>query len=575
MRVPRLADFREIWLVDFEFCSKPGNLVDPVCLVALEVRSGKLFKIWKDALRERGAPYSIGEDALFVAYFASAELSCHLMLGWELPVNIVDLYVEFRNSTNGARSNKGSGLLAALSHFRLGSIYTAQKDQMRELILTGGPWTDQEQSDILDYCYSDVDALMSLLQKMEPNLDVPRALVRGRYMKTVAIMEHNGIPIAADEYKILLAKWTEIQDALIKRIDKNYGVFEGRTFKSKSWKNFVESQNIPWPITNNGNLKLDDQTFRDMSRSYPIVAPIKELRSTLSLMKSSGLTVGSDSRNRCLISPFASKTGRNQPSTTKFIFGNPSWIRGLIKPEIGTGVAYIDWCQQEFGIAAALSKDGPMMEAYESGDPYLALGKQAGAIPQDATKESHPLEREKFKSCILAVQYGMGAKSLADRIGCSEIEAKELLALHKLTYRRFWEWSDKVVDHAQLNRRLWTVFNWTIHYPNEINVRSVRNFPMQANGAEMLRLACCFISEKGVRICAPIHDAILIEFDLDNELRDIQIAQEAMLEASKLVLSGFKLRTDVKVVRYPDRWTDDKGKNMWDLVWEICNGLKE
>ena len=34
---------------------------------------------------------------------------------------------------------------------------------------------------------------------------------------------------------------------------------------------------------------------------------------------------------------------------------------------------------------------------------------------------------------------------------------------------------------------------------------------MQANGAEMLRLACCFATERGVRVCAPVHDAILIE----------------------------------------------------------------
>ena len=34
---------------------------------------------------------------------------------------------------------------------------------------------------------------------------------------------------------------------------------------------------------------------------------------------------------------------------------------------------------------------------------------------------------------------------------------------------------------------------------------------MQANGAEMLRLACCFATEEGIAVCAPVHDAILIE----------------------------------------------------------------
>ena len=38
---------------------------------------------------------------------------------------------------------------------------------------------------------------------------------------------------------------------------------------------------------------------------------------------------------------------------------------------------------------------------------------------------------------------------------------------------------------------------------------------MQANGAEMLRIACCFGTERGVRISAPVHDAILIEAPID------------------------------------------------------------
>ena len=42
------------------------------------------------------------------------------------------------------------------------------------------------------------------------------------------------------------------------------------------------------------------------------------------------------------------------------------WLRNLIKPLAGHGLAYIDWIQQEFGIAAALSGDPAMLEAYQS-----------------------------------------------------------------------------------------------------------------------------------------------------------------------------------------------------------------
>ena len=182
------------------------------------------------------------------------------------------------------------------------------------------------------------------------------------------------------------------------------------------------------------------------------------------------------------------------PVMPSLYFGTAVWLRGLIKPNHGHGIAYIDWSQQEFGIAAALSGDPLMMEAYRSGDPYLAFAKQAGAVPIDATKKTHKAEREQFKACVLAVQYGMGAESLAQRIGQPVIRAKELLRLHQETYRIFWKWSDAAVDYAMLHNKLWTVFGWTVHTGSNSNPRFLRNFLMQGNGSEMLRLACCMVT---------------------------------------------------------------------------------
>ena len=98
------------------------------------------------------------------------------------------------------------------------------------------------------------------------------------------------------------------------------------------------------------------------------------------------LAVGPDGRNRCLLSAFRSRTGRNQPSNSKFIFGPATWLRSLIKPEPGMALAYVDFSSQEMGIAAALSGDAALLEAYRSGDVYLSFAKQAGLAPPDATK---------------------------------------------------------------------------------------------------------------------------------------------------------------------------------------------
>ena len=210
-----------------------------------------------------------------------------------------------------------------------------------------------------------------------------------------------------------------------------------------------------------------------------------------------------------------------------------------------------------------------MIAAYLTGDPYIAFGKQCGKLPHDATKASHPDTRQLLKQCVLGIQYGMEAKTLAFRIGQPEIVARELLHAYRDTYRKFWKWSDAAVDHAMLFGTLHTVFGWRVHVGEQFNPRSLQNFPMQANGAEMLRLACCLATERGIEICAPIHDAILICAPIDRIDDDVAKLREAMNEASRAVLDGFELRTDVRVVKYPDRFMDDRGAVMWQRVMQL------
>jgi DNA polymerase I len=270
-----------------------------------------------------------------------------------------------------------------------------------------------------------------------------------------------------------------------------------------------------------------------------------------------------------MLSAFRARTGRNQPSNSKFIFGPSVWLRGLIKPPPGYGLAYVDWSQQEFGIAAAISGDANMQAAYRSGDPYLAFAKQAGAVPQDATKATHGAQRELFKQCALAVQYGMEAEGLARRIGQPLIVARGLLLAHHEAYRTYWHSSDAAVDHAMLTGSLHTVYGFQVHVGEDPNPRSLRNFPMQANGAEMLRIACCLATERGIEVCAPVHDAVLICAPLDQLETAVARMREAMAEASRAVLGGFELRTDATPVRYPGRYADPRGEVMWRRVLSL------
>lgn len=565
-----MQGFREIVLVDSEFEVGHGERPVPVCVVARELGAGRVHRVFQD---EFGAtpPYATGPDVLFVAYYASAELGCYRTLGWPMPERILDLYCEFRDRTNGLPTPAGSGLLGALAYFGLDGLDATEKKEIQQAIGTGtwrGRYTPDE---ILNYCATDIAALERLLPAMLPAIDLPRALLRGRYMAAVSAMEWNGVPIDTYTLARLREGWSEIQDQLITAIDRDYHVYEGRSFRADRFADWLTRRHIPWPLLESGRLDLSDDTFRQMAKAYPAVSPLRELRSSLSDLRLNDLAVGRDARNRTMLSALRSRTGRNQPSNSKSIFGPSVWLRGLIKPAPDHGIGYVDWAQQEFAIAAYLSGDANMIAAYLSGDSYLAFGKQAGLIPVDGTKASHKSQRELCKACILGVQYGMAEHSLAARIGQPVIVARDLLRLHRETYATFWKWSDAALDTAMTTNTLHTSYGWHIHIGEDPNPRSLRNFCMQANGAEMMRIAACLGTERGIEVCAPVHDAFLICAPLDRLDQNIERMRQAMAEASSAVLGGFEIRTDVSVTKFPDRYEDDRGKLMWMRVLDLLD----
>jgi DNA polymerase I len=571
-----LLPFKNIIAADFEFefGGVEGNPPRPVCMVAKELRSGQEWRVWRG---EFGAapPFPTGPDSLFVAHYASAEFGCFRALNWPMPINVLDLFTEFRARTNGTDWLEGRGLLAALQYFNIDGIGALEKHGMRELILKGPPWTEQQRADILDYCASDVYALERLLPRMLPDIDLPGALQRGRYMRAAAAIEYAGVPIDVDTLKELRAHWDDIKEQLIADVDRDYGVFDGTTFKNTLFEEYLIRNCIPWPRLPSGRLALDRDTFKEMARAYPIISPLRELKHALSEMRLNALQVGEDGRNRTLLSAFGTKTGRNAPSNTKFIFGPSVWLRGLIKPEPGRAIAYIDWASQEVGIAAAVSGDLVMQSDYQTGDPYLAFGKNAGFLPPAATKASHGPERDALKACVLGLQYGMGEETLAERIGKPRIVARELIRAHQQRYRKFWDMADNAISIIMDHRPIHTVGGWPLQTCSDPNPNSVMNFPMQANGAEMLRLACSMATERGIEVHAPVHDAVLIGSSIENIESDTKAMQEIMEEASRAVLGGFNIPTEAKIVRYPDRYMDEKrGRVMWDRVMRLLADLK-
>jgi DNA polymerase family A len=589
----RALPFEELWVVDTEFYpgaglangGRPGDKATPLCLVALEMRTGRIIHRWQD---EFGPfpPYRLDAGALIMGYMISAEFGSHIMLGWGRPACALDPYIEFRHHVNDGAAKAGDrekgfyGLDGALRYFHENGIDTAHKTEMRDRILQGPPFNAGERAAILAYCEEDTRALAQLVKHIAPTIrSLPHAMMRANFQWAIAQQERRGVPLDAPRLDRIRSLWSAIRSALVIEMDAPYGIYEfvdGEPhWRKQRFADYVRNNRMTWPTYDDGVLDEREQTFREMAGRYPQIENLRELRYSISKLRLNDLHVGNDGRNRALLGAYGTKTGRNAPSNSKFVFGPAKWIRFLITPPPGRALIHRDYCQQEVRIAAVLSGDTALLQACESGDVYLGIAQQLGFVRESMSAAELKAVRTLFKAVVLGIQYGLGARSLAMRAGVSLFEAGEILARLRARFRVFEAYAQNAVDHAGLRLEISTPFGWYMRCPSGINPRTVRNFPIQSTAAEVLHVACILAEQRGIEVVAPVHDAIMTEVALE-EIEGASVALDrVMRDAAAIVLRGYELPTDVQPVRPGERFYEERGKEMWETITRLTAKLEK
>jgi DNA polymerase family A len=438
--------FREIWVIDTEFYpgagkangGRDGDRITPLCVVAHEMRSGRVVRLWQDELGPF-PPYRLDAEALIISYFGTAEFGTHIALGWGKPACALDAYVEFRHFVNDGRIKSGErekgfyGIAGALRYFCEDEIDVAHKKDMRDRILEGPPFSHQERLDILNYCEDDVDALKRLVPHIIPTIrSLEHAMFRAAFVEATAQQERRGVPLDLPLLDRARRNWDNMRLDLVAELDAPFGIYEvvdgTPHWRRDRFVDYLRRNNMTWLTYPDGSLNERDQAFREMAGLYPQIEPLRELRYSLSKMKLNDLQVGHDGRNRTILGPYGTKTGRNAPSNSRYIFGPAKWLRFFIKPPPGRVLIHRDFCQQEPRIAAVQSGDMALLEACESGDVYLGIAGQLGFLSESMSPAERKVVRNLFKTVVLGIQYAMGAHTLAERTGISVSEAGEILA---------------------------------------------------------------------------------------------------------------------------------------------------
>jgi hypothetical protein len=583
---------REVWCVDTEFYpgvglangATYGDSITPLCLVALEMRSGRLVRLWQDELG-RFPPYRLDGDTLIIGYALAAEFGCHIALGWGEPARSLDAYVEFRHFTNdgsiksGGRDKGFYGIDGALRYFLEDEIDVARKKATRDRIIQGPPFTPCERQEILVYCEDDTRALARLVPHIVPTIrSLPHAMFRAKFQWAIAQQERRGIPTNLPLLTRIRDRWQGMRLDLVTELDRPFECYEivdgVPHWRKERFADYVRRNGMSWRRLDSGAFDETDQAFREMAGKYPHIEPLRELRYSISKLRLHDLSIGRDGRNRAPLWAYGTKTARSAPSASQYMFGPAKWIRHLIAPPPGRVLVHRDYCQQEVRIAAVLSGDGALLQACESGDVYLGIVQQLGFLSDSMSAEERKAVRALFKTVVLGIQYGLGARSLAIRTGISLFEAGEILARLRTRFHRFEDYIRCVLDHAGLHLEIGTPFGWYMQCPSSINPRTVRNFPIQSTAAEILHVDCVLAERRGTELVAPVHDALMAEGPLSQAENLSHALDTLMGDAAAVVLRGYRLPTDCQIIKPGEHYQDERGEAMWGTVTRLVAKLE-
>ncbi len=556
------------------------------------------------------------QDKVFFSWSVEAEARSMLALGLDvLQFKFVDLFLEYRMLKNHNHDlqhglqlidgkvkrtfpygEKGKDNLAAATYKLLKIIIdTDEKTRMRDLIIsTPDDFTEQEKKDIMLYCRHDVDNLPKLrnaLSHYYPKV-IPKdklkylsveAQRRGNYAARTALMSEVGYPVNVEWLHNFAGNVPSVMETCIRDINSQFPENQ-RPFRwnkpqqrfslhEKVVKDWIRNKHPDsWELTKTKDISLALEAFTKKyhyQHEYPEGHLAAQMIRYLKLKQAMNgfnpnaeknifSNLGTDGRIRPYFNPYGAQSSRTQPGSTAFIFLKPAWQRSMVQPRPGKSIGDLDYSSEEFLLSALCSKDRKMLDAYKSGDVYLAFGKMIGWIPQDGTKKSHKFERDVCKSLVLGLSYLMTKYGLAHKLTedtgklFTEDQAQELVEQFEETFQDCADWRAELIATYGDERHIRLPCGWYMFGDND-NFRSVGNVPIQGLGACIMRKAVELAQDAGLTVIFSLHDALYIEFD-EGDYGALDTLKECMEEAFLFYFEG-EMKEAAKMIRVdPNVW---------------------
>ncbi|MBQ7639422.1 MAG: DNA polymerase I, partial [Bacteroidales bacterium] len=297
---------------------------------------------------------------------------------------------------------------------------------------------------------------------------------------------------------------------------------------------FVKLRLDPGAKRRKGAWPTDEETLSALADRSPIIEAILDYRGLRKLLSTyiepfAGY-IAADGRVHTTFNQALTSTGRLSSS-------NPNLQNIPIRTEQGREIrkAFVaegedsvmmsaDYSQIELRVMAHLSGDEHLCAAFREGrDVHAATAAKIFGVPVEEVTAD---QRRMAKTANFGIMYGISSFGLAQRLGTSRNEAKELIDGYFASFPAIRDFIAKTLENARQNRYTETLFGRRRYIPDieshNANLRALAernavNAPIQGTAADIIKIAMIRVDkclrEEGLkaRMVLQIHDELLLE----------------------------------------------------------------
>ncbi len=484
------------------------------------------------------------------------------------------------NKTNGSIHLQGRMFDTMIAHYLISPELHHGMDYMAETLLNYetihieeliGPkgkkqksMADIEPANITNYACEDADITLQLKEVLEPKLQelgVDKLFwdIEMPLMPVLAYMEQCGVCVDTEGLKETSMLFTEKMN----KIEQEVHQLAGMEFNIASPRQVGEVLFDRLKITDKpkktktGQYVTSEEVLESLRSKHPVVEKILEHRGLKKLLGTyiDALPLLINPRTGHIHTSFnqtIAQTGRlssSNPNLQNIPVRDAEGkeVRKAFIPEPNQHFFSADYSQIELRIMAHLSGDPNLIEAFNAGHDIHAA--TAAKIFHKDISEVTSNERRKAKTANFGIIYGISAFGLAERIGCSRTEAKQLIDGYFETYPKVREYMQRSIDMAREKGFTETLFHRRLTLPdiNSHNAvvrgyaeRNAINAPIQGTAADIIKIAMIRVYQRmiaeGVRskMMLQVHDEL--NFSVVPEERELmeQLVIEEMQAACQL-----------------------------------------